>query len=279
MQLFVNHLTTIDCTYLDPEFGLMGASWIVDIVLEGELDYQGMVMDFGDVKKHIKDVIDSSLDHTLLVPTKYKDVEIEQQSSSCTVTYVFSKGKIEHISPIEAVSLLEVEHITISALEDFLNRIISASLPENRLSVDIVLREEEIEGARYGYSHGLKLHEGNCQRIAHGHRSRIKIMEKSARSTDLEQEWAQRWHGQYLANKIDIKRSFEENGIAYTVFAYEASQGSFKLTIPTTCCSLIDNETTIEYLGQHICETLCQETGKTLKVFAYEGVNKGAIAG
>lgn len=279
MQLFVNHISNIDCSCLDPKFGLIGASWIVDIILEGELDYQGMVMDFGDVKKHIKHIIDSSLDHTLLIPCKSNNVRVEALPTKYKVTYQFAKGKIEHISPAEAISLIDVEEISTEVLERYLERAIKESLSEHGLSISIMLREEAIDGASYVYSHGLKQHEGNCQRIAHGHRSRIHIQEAGDRSLKLERYWSDHWNGKYLANRSDIKDTFQEDGIDYTLFSYDALQGRFELTIPSECCSLIDNETTIEHLAQHICDSLSHETDKPLQIFAYEGVNKGAIAG
>ena len=68
MKLFVDNLTVIDCSYLHPHYGVLGESWICDLVLEGALDSQSMVMDFGQVKKQIKQAIDGWVDHCLLVP-------------------------------------------------------------------------------------------------------------------------------------------------------------------------------------------------------------------
>ena len=38
MQLFVNDLTVMDFSYLCPERGMVGESWIVDVILSGDPD-------------------------------------------------------------------------------------------------------------------------------------------------------------------------------------------------------------------------------------------------
>ena len=69
-SLFVEQLCVIDCASLHPLHGLRGESWIVDLQLDGGLDEQGMVFDFGLVKPTVKRVIDEGVDHRLLVPRK-----------------------------------------------------------------------------------------------------------------------------------------------------------------------------------------------------------------
>jgi 6-pyruvoyl-tetrahydropterin synthase len=68
--LFVEQLTVIDCAWLHSQRGLLGESWLVDLELEGRLDYQGMVLDFGRLKPQVKGVIDDTMDHRLLVPAQ-----------------------------------------------------------------------------------------------------------------------------------------------------------------------------------------------------------------
>ncbi|MDO6806920.1 6-carboxytetrahydropterin synthase, partial [Wenyingzhuangia sp. 1_MG-2023] len=69
---------------------------------------------------------------------------------------------------------------------------------------------ERIDSAFYHYSHGLKKHNGNCQRIAHGHRSRIEIFCNGERSDELEQQWAQRWRDIYIGTSADLVANQEE---------------------------------------------------------------------
>ncbi|HFT3612789.1 hypothetical protein QU746_09010 [Klebsiella pneumoniae] len=51
MKLFINDLTVMDFSFLDAESGLIGDSLIVDIILEGDLNAESMVMDFSHAKK------------------------------------------------------------------------------------------------------------------------------------------------------------------------------------------------------------------------------------
>lgn len=56
MKLFINDLTVMDFSFLDAEAGLIGDSLIVDIILEGDLNAESMVMDFSHAKKKVSNM-------------------------------------------------------------------------------------------------------------------------------------------------------------------------------------------------------------------------------
>src|SRR5690606_19565276 len=105
-------------------------------------------------------------------------------------------------------------------------------------SLELTFTCENIDGACYHYSHGLKKHGGNCQRIAHGHRSRIDIWSNGEKSAQLEALWAARWRDIYIGTHEDIIAQPSFNGSNYYQFAYTSAQGEFELTLPQRCCYL-----------------------------------------
>ena len=105
MHLFVNQLTVMDFSYLHKERGLLGESWQVDVELEGGLDKQGMVLDFGVVKRQVKQTIDQQFDHKLLVPEESAELILEQNNTRVSLTFTLASGDIiRHQSPVDAVA-------------------------------------------------------------------------------------------------------------------------------------------------------------------------------
>ena len=279
-HLFVDNLTVIDFAYLDPARGLVGESWIADVVLGGELDEQGMVFDFSNVKRTIKRVIDERVDHRLVIPRGYEGVAWSEETPD-TFTWTLTDGtRITHRSPDEAVVWLSAERVVPSAVAALLERELMAVLPGNVTDVEIHLREDAIEGAYYHYVHGLKKHLGNCQRIAHGHRSPIRIDRNGHRDYDLEKRWATLWRDIYVGSEEDVTRRWvDEHGSAYVTFEYEANQGEFALTLPEQRVYMMSTDTTVELIAAHMADQLKAEFPEdTIRVKAYEGVGKGAIA-
>ncbi|NVJ66264.1 MAG: 6-carboxytetrahydropterin synthase [Gammaproteobacteria bacterium] len=278
--LFVDQLTVIDFAYFDPERGIVGESWIVDILLEGELDDQGMVFDFGDVKKQIKIAIDGSVDHKLVVPAQYSKLNSTFEQDNLLLEMQDANGHwYRHQSPSEAVVLLESDSVSMDAVKAVLLNACRKVVPENVSNIELELSVENIQGAYYHYAHGLKKHLGDCQRIAHGHRSQIQIFDQNVRNTKLEEFWAEKWRDIYIATEEDIDKELSIDDVDYYHFAYHSEQGGFSLTIPKQRCHLMKNDSTVELIAAHIVKQLkLLHPDSELKVKAFEGVKKGAIA-
>lgn len=291
MQLFVKALTVIDFSYLCPQRGVLGESWIVDIILDGGLDDQNMVLDFALVKKKIKQLIDAHVDHKLAVPTAYQGVLVAkcQGKDDHQVVQFDSKDKqIKAIvaGPETSFACLDVAQINEAAIASYLQDLILPQLPENVKGLTIELRPETINGFYYHYSHGLKKHDGNCQRIVHGHRSTIEIKEDKMRSPRLNKAIADRWADIYLGSEEDVVSASQLTLISPSAvnedteycFQYAASQGHFELVISKNITEILPCDTTVECLAEFLYQELQKQTPeKHYHVTAYEGVGKGAM--
>lgn len=267
--LFVDNLTVIDCSYLHPQRGLLGESWIVDIELTGDLDEQGMVFDFGHVKKLIKSTIDDTVDHKLVVPMLNAGVSVNAEQTE--LRFEYANGKLlEHKAPADALCLVDAAALDAENVARYTESILKPVLPSNVLDVKIQLRTEQIDGEFYHYSHGLKKHLGNCQRIAHGHRSTVHVLKNGQRSAELEKRVAADFHDIYIATQEDLVGETESN----YQFAYIAEQGRFEISLDKSCCYFIDTDSTVELIAHH----LQNKMGGGVTVRAFEGVGKGAIA-
>jgi 6-pyruvoyl-tetrahydropterin synthase len=278
--LFVHNLTVIDAARLDPERGVVGESWLVDVELEGTLNPQSMVLDFGDVKRQVKEAVDRDFDHRLLIPAGYRECRIENlpvEMKQVTLRGAF--GQIRHLSPEIAIAEIDTERVDADSVAAAIQAQLGPSLPDNVTRFRIHLHHEEITGACFQYTHGLRKHAGSCQRIAHGHRSRLEIYRDGARDRELENRWGQRWKEVYIASRTDIIASSEQGGVTYIHLGYTTHEGRFEIELPEERCYLIDADSTIENLAQHLAERLKQEQPESdFRVRLFEGVNKGAIA-
>lgn len=273
MSLFVKQLTHIDVSLWCSQHGLMGCSWQVDAVLDGELGEDGMLFDFGEVKPWIKRTLDNGLDHTLLVPTQAPGVTITECPEGVCVRTT-TPYPMEVRGPKEAFSLLPWHAIELDTVAEHLSQQLTEERPENVHRVTLTLSDEAIDGAAYGYTHGLKRHLGNCQRIAHGHRSRLHIFQQEARQPKLEQQWAAWLENRYLLEEADITSQDHD----FLTCGYRAAQGDFSITLPQSLCAVLPGPTTVENIAAWLAKEVATQSGVTTRIQAFEGINKGAIA-
>lgn len=277
MTLFANGLTQLDASLWCPSRGLIGASWQVDALLDGELGEDGMLFDFGEVKPWIKSRIDSEADHTLLVPTKAPGLSVHECAEGLCVRTTLPYP-MEIRGPRQALTLLPWSEVTAERLARHYGAALTRRPPPRVESIRLNLREETIDGAAYTYSHGLKRHAGNCQRIAHGHRSRLYVWCKGERAPELEAQWAQRLGDRYLVDIEDIVEGGDADLRGHLATRYRAAQGHFFLRLPREYCEILPTPTTVEHIAAWLAEQIARDSGLPTRVQAFEGIGKGAIA-
>lgn len=290
MNLFVRDLTVIDSSYICEQRGMVGDSWILDVSMSGELNEMSMVLDFGRVKKQIKQLVDEHVDHRLLIPMKNSAIVYQSTKPGYSTLDVIRGDKSIHLHcPDEAYCLIDADAITIESITRHVYEILRNNLPSNVTGIEITLRHENIAGAFYHYTHGLKKHDGNCQRIAHGHRSPIEIVVDGQRDTEKEIAFAHRWQDIYLGSQEDqvsvSQLNLSDNAALVTDhshygFRYTAPQGKFQLAIAKSETEILPTDTTVELLAGYIADEVKPSIAdnQSLKIVAYEGVGKGAIA-
>ncbi|QBL09379.1 hypothetical protein E0Z06_07600 [Rheinheimera sp. D18] len=283
MILFVRDLTVIDFSYLCEKRGMLGESYIVDVELHGGLDQTSMVLDFSHVKKLIKRTIDELVDHKLVLPEQSAALSLSVIDQTHILRFNSQRGLIQMAAPAQASVAIATTAINEHSITEFLQQVLKPLLPDNIDQVIFTLRPENSTSFYYHYSHGLKKHDGNCQRIAHGHRSTIQIYTDGMLAPRLNKYWSERWQDIYLATAEDVcdaaaMQHLRAGNDDYS-FRYQAAQGWFELTMPKAHCEIVSCDTTVECLADYIATELkLLDQTKQYKVVAYEGVGKGAIA-
>lgn len=275
MRLFVDNLINIDFSYLDPQRGLVGETWMAHVELFGELDEQSMICDFGIVKKTLREWLDEQLDHRLLIPTAATQLSLTHSGHQTTIEWQFNEQSLSCQSPVSSFALVTTDEITPNNVAKWCINQLQSIFPDSIEQIALYFSTEQIDGRWYHYSHGLKKHAGNCQRIAHGHRSGIKIWRNGELCNESMSKWSNRLSDIYIGTRDDLAEETDD----HYQFAYEARQGQFHLRLPKSCCYLMDTDTTIEQIARHIASELYRENpGDEFVVKAFEGIGKGAIA-
>lgn len=275
MALFVNRLTHIDVSLWCPERGLVGASWRVDAELDGELGDDGMLFDFGEVKPWIKSRLDGGIDHTLVIPTDAPGVSVSDCAEGVCVRTSSPYSMVVR-GPRQAFTFLPWSRITPDNLALHLSEGLSRRPPPRVERITLALSDEAIDGAAYTYSHGLRRHQGNCQRIAHGHRSRLEIHQHGQRQPVLEARYADWLADSYLVDRGDVITDGEDPSRLTT--AYRSPQGQFRLSLPRERCRILPTATTVEQIASWLADEIARATATATRVRAFEGIDKGATA-
>ena len=300
ITLFYDHVTVLDYAYLDERQGLVGDSFIVNVEFTGEADEEGILYDFSHAKKKVKETIDRECDHRLVIS---QDVLKNATFSSEGISLKYQR-ELHYSAPEQAYCLIpsSSHHIPREELESFLEKAILKEIrgPLPHISsVKISLTREPLEEHRplFHYTHGLKKHRGNCQRLFHGHRNTLEVHVNGRPHRDLEQ-----WlvhdnigldpiHFCLFENVVDedkeeLRKATGQKTPEGRFFnlppvhiEYQSGQGIFRATLPGRGVYFLQEESTVENLSSHFAKAIKSKVGPrdTVCVHAFEGIGKGAI--
>jgi 6-pyruvoyl-tetrahydropterin synthase len=308
-QIFVRQATVLDCAITHPLRGPIGKSWWVDLTWEGQLNDEGVVIDFGEAKRIAKRIIDIEFDHRLLlephhIVEHYKkegqsDGRVEQNRA--VVVIQDSTGKIplfaldtytDALCVLKAGTCLAAfEQDNLQPLAQQIAEAIQKQSPKNVSRVTVELREHEQEQEEhfFSYTHSLKKHAGNCQRF-HGHSNIVEVFVDDRFSNEFSALAKRYLSDRYLVSNDYIKPSTEScfghiqrhlnvGHEHLSWVTYEGSQGQVCVAVPNVQPLLIGDESSIENISQITLAHLLEQAPKAkLRVVAYEGLAKGSVA-
>lgn len=295
VTLFYQSLTVIDAATVDPLNGLMGQSWYVDISLTGHRDEESVIADFSKIKNKIKKIIDEKIDHRLIID--HKLVNVVDDRVSIEVHFGSNQvQKIQYQAPLESVCLVSMGSDE-KSLETFIATLLMNEMPSNVKRVEVNLRTEKFP-EMFHYTHGLKQHYGNCQRLFHGHQNTIEVWKNGTRELSWEKKLVQEvfkgnihfafWEN--IINKVDIQKMTKSlidipmgiySSEVMLEIEYSATQGRYFASIPANQVFIMPCETTIENIAAFFAQWVKDQWGKPsdkVMVVGFEGIGKGAKA-
>ena len=269
--IFIEALDTIDCALFVDEHGIVGQSWYLDVQAQGRGDHNYFVCDFKNLKQKVRSYVRRHLDHRLLVPA-HPAVRREGD------TWLLGEAERAwtYTCPPDAVRQLPVPHADRNSIALWLQAALQQHIGKE-LHITVHLRESKARaGFGFCYTHGLPGHEGNCQRLLHGHSGCVQVWENGSHCPALENYLAQKIlpHRVHFLNSQHITAQGKRIGMAY-----ESSQGYFAATLPCQQAVILPAmETSIEAITHYLAEQIRQHTTPTprAEVICYEGVDKGA---
>ena len=125
---------------------LHGHSYIVHLRLEGDIDENGMVMDFVILKKKLKEMV-GAMDHAVLLPALSKEVRISEDGED---VHVECNGK-GYMFPKMDVRMLPVPTTTAEEMSKMMaeKMVREIEIPANIRSLAVGLDEERGQTAWY----------------------------------------------------------------------------------------------------------------------------------
>ena len=295
ISLFYKNVTVLDYAYLDDHKGVVGDALKVHVEFIGKTDKEGVVYDFSYAKKKVKEIIDRDCDHRLVVPKG----SFTQNGDICALNYAYglSEERVVYECPREGLCEIPFRQINKATIQSYLEEIILEEMPETVSAVRITLEDEILpEGkATFHYTHGLKEHYGNCQRLFHGHKNTVDVYVNNERRPEIEEylateifkgnihfcKWENVVNKEGILSQIgagDVQGIYSQ--LPQVEIEYTSAQGRFYGVLPGRAVFFMDQESTVENLSMLFARLVKDmvEAEDVVRVHAYEGVAKGAIS-
>lgn len=264
--MYIDDLTAIDFSVYDGK-EIRGDSVSLSVMVTGKLDESGMISDFGKIKPRLKAICDNQVDHKLVCDPKFLRAEngISRGEFHVASGVITSTGPSSMYCPIE----LKSSHY-VADIKEYLHAKFLEAMPDFEFDIELARNAN----ASFQYNHGLKLHDGNCQRIIHGHSAELEIVIDGQPNTDIHDRIAARLNGKHFFNQSDV-----EQGESLSTIRYQASQGDFEVSMPNALLEIVASEPSIENISKHITlmvKEMYPDAG-SIRVRVSEGLSKGAV--
>ena len=122
---------------------LHGHNYFIKVSIQGELDKQNMVLDYGVLREELNRLV-KPLDHHVLIPSKAKELEIKESDNTITI---ITCGK-RYLIPKEDTIFLPIPATTSEELARYFHQKLKEEWPKYKIKVTI----EEAPGATATYS-------------------------------------------------------------------------------------------------------------------------------
>lgn len=241
------------------------------ITAHGAVDDNYFVYDFRKLKQEIRKYLQDHIDHRLLLPTN-RNVRYHQGSWQLRS----KQGAWVYTCPTEAVCQLPTPSINPTTVAAILQTKLQNDL-HHLPHLQVSLASDQLTaGQQFHYTHGLPNHDGNCQRLLHGHQGFLQIHSDDQRHPELEQHLVTK----VLKNYVHFANSqHTKHDSTSTEVCYESKQGYFHASMPSQHCLVIpEQESSIESICQYLATYLRNNyhLQQSTRLVCYEGLNKGA---
>lgn len=264
--MYIDDLTAIDFSVYDGK-DIKGDSISLSVMVTGEENETGMISDFGKIKPRLKHICDEEVDHRLVCDPRY----LTTQNGISVGEFPVSCGTINARGPsVMFCAIPMVADDYVADIQHYLMTKFSQAMPEFEFEIEL----SRSKTASFQYNHGLKLHDGNCQRIIHGHSSDLDIQINGEACLKSHDWIASTLNGKHFFNHSDVVLGEDSATVRYS-----ASQGDFEVQLPQQLVEVIQGEPSIENISKHIAKRVEEYNpdAYSVRVRVSEGLSKGAV--